>query len=96
MPTERRNLKIIQQSGPSSRNPYLLTDQEEQATVRRHQENKQRLRVPRRPPWLKEMTTAQLERQEKDAFLDWRRGLAEYVRDSHQSNDIFITLTKIH
>ena len=25
------------------------------------------------------MTTAQLERQEKKAFLDWRRGLAEYV-----------------
>ena len=25
------------------------------------------------------MTTAQLDRQEKDAFLEWRRGLAEYV-----------------
>lgn len=47
--------------------------------MRKHRENKQRLRVPRRPPWTKDMTTAQLDRQEKDAFLEWRRGLAEYV-----------------
>ncbi len=40
-------------------------------------ENKQRLRVPRRPPWTKSTGHAQLERQEKDAFLQWRRDLAE-------------------
>ena len=58
-------------------NPYLLTPDEEKKTLEKHAENKQRLRVPRRPPWNKSMTTAQLDRQEKDAFLDWRRGLAE-------------------
>ncbi|KAH7930544.1 P-loop containing nucleoside triphosphate hydrolase protein [Leucogyrophana mollusca] len=74
---ERRNVKIIQSSAGSTHNPYLLSDKEEQSTLRKHQENKERLRVPRRPPWTKSITTAQLDRQEKDAFLEWRRGLAQ-------------------
>jgi large subunit GTPase 1 len=75
---ERRNIKIVQ-SGPtgSNANPYLLSEQEEQSTIKKHQENKERLRVPRRPPWTRDMKAAQLERQEKDAFLEWRRGLAQ-------------------
>ncbi|KAF9020316.1 P-loop containing nucleoside triphosphate hydrolase protein [Hymenopellis radicata] len=73
---ERRNVKIIQQSAGAPTNPYVLNDQEEKKTLKRHQENKQKLRVPRRPPWKKTMTTAELDRQEKTAFLDWRRGLA--------------------
>ena len=47
------------------------------STLKKHGENKQRLRVPRRPPWTKSISQAQLERQEKDAFLQWRRDLAE-------------------
>ncbi|KAA1471574.1 P-loop containing nucleoside triphosphate hydrolase protein [Dentipellis sp. KUC8613] len=74
---ERRNIKIIQSSGSASQNAYLLSEQEEKSTLKKHQENKQRLRVPRRPHWTKSMTPAQLDRQEKDAFLEWRRGLAE-------------------
>ncbi|KAF5385140.1 hypothetical protein D9615_001368 [Tricholomella constricta] len=74
---ERRNVKIIQQSANASQNPYLLTEQEEKSTLKKHFENKQRLRVPRRPPWTKSMTTAELDKQEKTAFLDWRRGLAQ-------------------
>ncbi|KAG9222623.1 hypothetical protein CCMSSC00406_0004537 [Pleurotus cornucopiae] len=73
---ERNNVKIIQSSTGSSRNPYLLSEQEEKITLLRQRENKGRLRVPRRPDWKKGMTTAQLDRQEKDAFLEWRRGLA--------------------
>lgn len=76
---ERRNVKIIKQNAGSTQNPYLLSEQEEKSTLKKHQENKQRLRVPRRPPWKKSLTPAQLERQEKDAFLEWRRGLAEYI-----------------
>ncbi|KAH7910692.1 hypothetical protein BJ138DRAFT_1064590 [Hygrophoropsis aurantiaca] len=74
---ERRNVKIIQSPAGSTHNPYLLSDQEEQSTLRKHQENKERLRVPRRPPWTKSITVAQLDRQEKDSFLVWRRGLAQ-------------------
>lgn len=73
---ERRNVKIIQQVA-SSQNPYLLTEQEEANVLKRQEANRQRLRVPRRPPWTKSMTPSQLDRQEKDAFLEWRRGLAE-------------------
>ncbi|KAJ7706371.1 P-loop containing nucleoside triphosphate hydrolase protein [Mycena rosella] len=73
---ERRNVKIIQQSAGSSHNPYLLSEQEEITTLKKHDENKKRLRVPRRPAWTKSMTPAELEQQEKTAFLDWRRGLA--------------------
>ncbi|KAH9948163.1 P-loop containing nucleoside triphosphate hydrolase protein [Amylocystis lapponica] len=74
---ERRNVKIVSAPAGTQHNPYLLTDEQEKSTLRKHQENKQRLRVPRRSPWTKAMTTAQLDRQEKDAFLEWRRGLAE-------------------
>jgi len=43
---------------------------------------KSRLLVPRRPKWSKEMTPRQLERNERDAFLEWRRSLAECVPSS--------------
>lgn len=72
-------MKIVNAPEGTQHNPYLLTDEEEKKTLQRHQENKQRLRVPRRPPWKKTMTTAELDRQEKDAFLEWRRGIAECV-----------------
>ncbi|KAI8990496.1 P-loop containing nucleoside triphosphate hydrolase protein [Trametes punicea] len=74
---ERRNVKILSVASSAQQNPYLLTEEEERSTLKKQSENKQRLRVPRRPPWTKGMTTAQLDRQEKDAFLEWRRGLAE-------------------
>ncbi|KAI6031596.1 P-loop containing nucleoside triphosphate hydrolase protein [Pisolithus microcarpus] len=80
---ERRNIKIIQSPAGSSHNPFLLSDQEEQSTLVKHQENKSKLRVPRRPPWTKSITTAQLDRQEKNAFLEWRRGLARVIERSH-------------
>ena len=76
---ERRNIKIIQQVAGSTQNSYLLSEQEEKNTVKKHDENKKKLRVPRRPPWTKSMTPLQLDRQEKATFLDWRRGLAAYV-----------------
>ena len=76
---ERRNVKIIHQVVSSTQNPYLLTEQEEANVLKRQEANRQRLRVPRRPPWTKLMTPVQLDKQEKVAFLDWRRGLAEYV-----------------
>lgn len=74
---ERRNVKIIQQTTSSSQNPHLLSEQQEIKVLKKHQENKQRLRIPRRPAWIKSMTNAELDRKEKNAFLEWRRGLAE-------------------
>jgi len=76
---ERRNVQVISAPNMSRtrHNPYLLTPQQEEEVLRNHRENKDRLRVPRRPVWDANTTPAQLERAEKDSFLDWRRGLAE-------------------
>ncbi|CAL1695115.1 unnamed protein product [Somion occarium] len=74
---ERRNVKIISAPAGSQQNPYLLSEEEEQKALKKQQDNKGRLRVPRRPPWDKSMTPVQLDRQEKDAFLEWRRGIAQ-------------------
>ena len=72
-------MKIIQQTANPSQNPHLLSESEEKKVLMKHSENKTRLRVPRRPTWTKAMTTQELDRQEKDAFLEWRRGLAQWV-----------------
>ncbi|CDU23382.1 probable LSG1-Large-Subunit GTPase involved in 60S ribosomal subunit biogenesis [Sporisorium scitamineum] len=78
---ERRNGGVTVITAPNRErtrhNPYLLTGQEEQEVLKKHVQNKERLRVPRRPEWTSATTRAQLERAEKDGFLDWRRGLAE-------------------
>jgi hypothetical protein len=37
------------------------------------------LRIPRRPAWTKTMSAEELDRIEKDSFLEWRRALAQYV-----------------
>lgn len=76
---ERQNIKVV--SDPSlsaaSHNPYLLTPQEEREVREKQKDNKERLQVPRRPKWNRNMSRVVLERQERDAFLEWRRGLAE-------------------
>ncbi|WFD33991.1 hypothetical protein MCUN1_000819 [Malassezia cuniculi] len=76
---ERRNIKVVEtaQTSRTRHNPYLLTAQEEAEVIKNQQENRDRLRVPRRPAWDADTTPAQLERLEKDAFLEWRRGLAQ-------------------
>lgn len=39
------------------------------------------LRVPRRPPWTRSMTKEEIDAQEREAFNDWRRGLAELEKE---------------
>ncbi|WFD02650.1 hypothetical protein MOBT1_001331 [Malassezia obtusa] len=75
----RNNVQVIKTSNDSRtrHNPYLLTSQQEAKVLQSHQQNRDRLRVPRRPAWDAHTTPAQLERKEKDSFLEWRRGLAE-------------------
>lgn len=89
--TERtQNIRIIQAGGTvpagsgstlpyskfSAHNPYLLSLDERRALDKVHSENKSRLTVPRRPQWSSETTSHELDRAEKEAFLEWRRGLA--------------------
>ncbi|PLB43161.1 putative ribosome biogenesis GTPase Lsg1 [Aspergillus steynii IBT 23096] len=68
------NVKIIH---GDQKNPYLLSASEERSAVKKHQKNKNRLTVPRRPKWDKTTTRDQLESMERESLLNWRRGLAE-------------------
>lgn len=78
---ERQNIKVV--ANPSltaaTHNPYLLSPAEERSMKQKQRDNRERLQVPRRPAWTRATTVLELERSERDSFLEWRRGLAEYV-----------------
>ena len=78
------NVKIIH---TDQKNPYLLSAAEERATVKKHQENKKRLTVPRRPPWDESTTARELDERERESLLEWRRGLASL----QENNDLLMT-----
>ncbi|KAL1895191.1 hypothetical protein Sste5346_005336 [Sporothrix stenoceras] len=69
------------------KNPYLLTDAEEGRRLKLHNQNRERLTVPRRPQWDASMTAAELDKAERESFLVWRRGLAEL----QQNQDLLMT-----
>ena len=78
------NVKIIH---TDQRNPYLLSAAEERAVLGKHRENKAKLTVPRRPRWDASTTPEELDRLERESFLDWRRGLAEL----QETQDLLMT-----
>lgn len=77
-------MKIIHSS---QTNPYLLNPDQERTTLAKHTESKRELTVPRRPAWDSSTTPAELDRAEKDSFLQWRRGLAQL----EESKDLLMT-----
>ena len=68
------NVKIIH---TDQRNPYLLSAAQERSAIKKQIANKNRLTVPRRPPWDDKTTPQELDKRERESLLDWRRGLAE-------------------
>ena len=78
------NVKIIH---TDQRNPYLLSAAEEKSAVKKQNANKNRLTVPRRPPWDQTTTPQELDTRERASLLEWRRGLAEL----QESNDLLMT-----
>ncbi|KAK4168049.1 large subunit GTPase 1 [Cladorrhinum sp. PSN259] len=78
------NVKIIH---VDQKNPYLLSAAEENAVYGKHQEHKGRLTVPRRPKWDASTTATELDKLEREAFLEWRRGLAEL----QETQDLLMT-----
>ena len=78
------NVKIIH---ADQRNPYLLSAADERSAMRKHQRNKGRLTVPRRPKWDENTTPQQLDFQERESLLEWRRGLAEL----QENDDLLMT-----
>lgn len=75
---ERLNVRVVQDT---YHNPFLLSEQEEEATIKKHQQNLEKLTVPRRPPWDKSMTAEQVQRNERESFLEWRRSMAQYAEN---------------
>ncbi|KAK4241452.1 large subunit GTPase 1 [Achaetomium macrosporum] len=78
------NVKIIH---TDQRNPYLLSAAEERAVLGKQREHKARLTVPRRPHWDASTTREELDRLERDSFLEWRKGLAEL----QETQDLLMT-----
>ncbi|KFX97265.1 hypothetical protein V490_02882 [Pseudogymnoascus sp. VKM F-3557] len=78
------NVKIIH---TDQKNPYLLSAAEERAAVGKQKEHSDKLTVPRRPHWDASTTAEQLDRAEREALLEWRRGLAEL----QEHNDLLLT-----
>ncbi|CAI6100349.1 unnamed protein product [Clonostachys chloroleuca] len=78
------NVKIIH---TDQRNPYLLSAHEERLALGKHKLHKNRLTVPRRPKWDASTTAQELDSREREAFLNWRRGLAEL----QENNDLLMT-----
>lgn len=69
---EKLNIKFVL---PEARTG-LLSSEESQRIKKLHEENRQFLRIPRRPNWDKKTSPEELKQAEKDNFLTWRRQLA--------------------
>lgn len=78
------NIKILHQD---QTNPFLLTDEQQQEVNERQRSNRRRLTVPRRPYWDSSTTPGELDKAERMAFLEWRRGLAEL----EEQHDLLLT-----
>ncbi|KAG0034083.1 hypothetical protein BGZ81_006278 [Podila clonocystis] len=70
---EKLNIKVISNQ---YQNPFMLSADQEKETLDKHNEFKSELTVPRRPHWDETTTGPELQRKERNSFLDWRRSLA--------------------
>ncbi|NXV46733.1 LSG1 GTPase, partial [Uria aalge] len=69
---ERLNIQIVSAQSRTG----LLTAQEAQHVQQLHEENRQFLRIPRRPRWDRTTSAEDLNQAERESFLEWRRQLA--------------------
>lgn len=77
-------IKIIHKD---QHNPYLLSAAEERSALRKQKAKRDRLTIPRRPPWDETTTTQELDQKERASLLEWRRGLAEL----QENDDLLMT-----
>ncbi|XP_026131020.1 large subunit GTPase 1 homolog [Carassius auratus] len=69
---EKLNIKFV----PAEARAGLLSAEESTRLKKLHEDNKQLLRIPRRPPWDESTSPEVLQQNERDSFLIWRRELA--------------------
>lgn len=70
---EKLNIKFI---NPKC-NIGLLTDEEKSKAKVAHETYKNSIKIPRRPQWTTDMAPDELQQNEKEQFLLWRRSLAQ-------------------
>ncbi|KAG5851469.1 hypothetical protein ANANG_G00093770 [Anguilla anguilla] len=76
---EKLNIKFV----PAESRSGLLTSEETKRLKKIHEENKQLLRIPRRPEWDQSTSPEALQQAERDSFLEWRRELATLEEDQN-------------
>ncbi|XP_054241936.1 large subunit GTPase 1 homolog [Indicator indicator] len=69
---EHLNIQIVSAQSCTG----LLTAQEARHVQQLHEENRQFLRIPRRPHWDRTTSVEALKQAERESFLEWRRQLA--------------------
>ncbi|KAK3105322.1 hypothetical protein FSP39_022517 [Pinctada imbricata] len=69
---EKLNIRFVD----PKKNSGLLSEDEKVRISRLHEEHQDLLRIPRRPPWDETTSPDDLDKNEKEAFLLWRKGLA--------------------
>ncbi|GCF00736.1 large subunit GTPase 1 [Zygosaccharomyces mellis] len=83
------NVRVIRMDNdPLVTSAFSLSNEQRSRLSSLQREHAFDLIVPRRPPWNENMTKYQLERQENDAFLEWRRRLA-HLQESNE--DLVLT-----
>ncbi|KAM3876405.1 large subunit GTPase 1 homolog [Diretmus argenteus] len=70
---EKLNIKFV----PAEARAGVLTAEEKTRLKQLHEDNKQFLRIPRRPHWDESTSAESLQQAERDSFLEWRRVLAQ-------------------
>lgn len=69
---EKLNLKFVNPKAGVG----LLTDSQREEIEQKQADNKDLLKIPRRPKWTRKMDARDLQVAENEVFLDWRRKLA--------------------
>ncbi|NXB73801.1 LSG1 GTPase, partial [Donacobius atricapilla] len=77
--SERLNAQIVSAQSCTG----LLTAQEAQRVRQLHQENREFLRIPRRPHWDRTTSAEDLKQAERESFLEWRRQLAHLEEEKN-------------
>ncbi|XP_026465202.1 large subunit GTPase 1 homolog, partial [Ctenocephalides felis] len=70
---EKLNIKFV---NPKVLNVGLLVGSDKTRALEEQEKNRQFLRIPRRPKWSSETSAEELQQNEREEFLKWRRDLA--------------------
>ncbi|XP_068810153.1 large subunit GTPase 1 homolog [Struthio camelus] len=76
---ERLNIQFVSAQTRTG----LLTAQEAQRVRQLHEQNRQFLRIPRRPYWDSTTSAEDLKQAERESFLEWRRQLAHLEEEKN-------------